>query len=203
MASTKVYRVFLILILCAAGFSQEEKTVFKNNYDVSPYFGFGFKPTYVRDQFGVIFDLHVGGVLGKKVRLGFEFNSLANAVTVTSDSLRNLRMSYYGLEGVYVFNPQKAVHASISTFIGTGGLVYHNPKTYYYLYPGAYFYWRRDIDAIFVFESAANIEINLTNYLGLELGASYRFVTGTTLKGLTNEDTRGAALNISLNIRAF
>jgi len=203
MTSTQVYRILLILILCTTGFSQEEKTVFKNNYDISPYFGFGFKPTYVRDQFGVIFDLHVGGALGKKVRLGFKFNSLANAVTVTSDSLRNLRMSYYGLEGVYVFNPEKAVHASIATFIGTGGLVYHNPKYNYYFYPDAYFYWRRDIDAIFVLEPAANMEINLTKYLGLELGVSYRFVTGTTLKGITNEDARGAAINIAFDIRAF
>ena len=48
-----------------------------------------------------------------------------------------------------------------------------------------------------------NAEVNVTSYMRVNLGGSYRFVSGAKLAEITNEDIDGPSASLTLKFRGF
>ena len=58
-------------------------------------------------------------------------------------------------------------------------------------------------DVFFVLEPAVNIEINITSFLRIHLGAGYRFISGIEKYNFTNSDFSGPSGNFTLKFGMF
>jgi hypothetical protein len=60
-----------------------------------------------------------------------------------------------------------------------------------------------DRSNFFVFEPGASLEMNLTKYMRLNIGGSYRIVTGSKLGYNVDSDFSGFAVNLGLKFGFF
>ena len=206
-------KITILLALAFAfqiGFAQEEtteevkkkpksdvETVFsKTNWKVTGgFFGPEAKVTTIGDDYVLNLGARLGMTINKKFALGLAgYGQLTEAsfdhVNWTGGPLK-VRSGYGGLYGEYVLFTNKAIHFTIPVMVGLG---------YYSIYEEVDYissYWNdwewNDWDEIenstaFVLEPGVNMEINLTKFMRFHLGASYKLVSGTNLKYLSNED---------------
>lgn len=165
--------------------------------------GYGMATTKfnsIDGEFGVIVGAHGGVLLNKKLMLGVGGYSLVNNIGMpainTGAEKQYLSLWYTGLVAEYVHNSDKLVHWTAGALIGGGGV-------------GRRYKWHNDFDddnhisdasGFFVAEPFANIELNLTKFLRLDVGASYRFVQGSKTTGIT--DSKLSAPSIQVGIKA-
>jgi hypothetical protein len=107
----------------------------------------------------------------------------------------DLQFGYGGLFLEWVVAPRRVWHFSVSSLFGAGGLKYAShdlapPSTY-------------QTSAVFVWEPALLLELNVVSFMRLDLGASYRLVQGTELAGLGNSDVGGPSGVVALKFGSF
>ena len=104
-----------------------------------------------------------------------------------------LRTKYDGFELEYVNSTRKLIHFSTQVTIGSGEVRFDDrnielPKTkdtYFFVQPGL------------------NVNLNLTTWFRLSLGAYYRFANGVDIPGTSDIDLSGPSAMIGLKFGAF
>ena len=110
----------------------------------------------------------------------------------------NLHLIYGGFEIGYILNSMEIIHYSFNALFGVGRASYNNLSEYN---EGSSDHHAGD--SFFVIEPKAAVELNLTNYIRLEVGISYRLSTGLEYNYISNKDISGLNGNISINIWSF
>ena len=102
-------------------------------------------------------------------------------------------MGYGGVELGYVHRPDELVHVALGLLIGGGGVA-----------------WRRDgqsdgqvDDAFFVVEPEVDVVLNVTSFLRVAVGVSYRFAQGVELFDLRDADLSGFGGLVVLKFGSF
>ena len=114
-----------------------------------------------------------------------------------------LNVGYGGLLLEYVFESDKLLHFSMHTLIGGGGINYttHKMGDEYSQYED--YSEPIDQDAFFVAEPGITLTLNVTRFFRLGLGGTYRYVSGISTVGLTNDDLSGFGANLYFNFGKF
>lgn len=124
-----------------------------------------------------------GVVLNHSLILGLGGWALMPSVDVADGLPRLIDFGYGGFLVEYVYPWQKLLHFHASLLIGGGGLVYNDVYSWEY---GV-------VDAVFIAEPTVGVELNVTQYLRLAVGAGYRYAADTECEGLTDDDLRGVS----------
>ena len=93
-----------------------------------------------------------------------------------------LEMGYGGLEMEYIHESHRLAHLSIYSLMGGGGARYRDRDRYETL----------EEDGFLVLEPGMNMNLNVTRFLRLSAGATYRWTWGAELPGLEDDDLSGA-----------
>jgi hypothetical protein len=114
-----------------------------------------------------------------------------------------VRVGYGGLILEYVNRWNKLVHFTAGTLIGGGAATIRYTQK-----EGSSNTKNEDqgsnaSDSFFVLEPEVNAEINLVKFMHLDLGVSYRLITGVGGIGLENQDLRGVSGNALLRFGKF
>ncbi len=134
-----------------------------------------------------------GVILNHSLVLGLGGWALLPSVTVAEYPLRRVDFGYGGFLVEYVYPWQKLLHFHASLLIGGGGLVYNDVYSWEY---GV-------VDAVFIAEPTVGVELNVTQYLRLAVGAGYRYATDTECEGLTDDGLRGVSGAAAFKIGVF
>jgi len=111
----------------------------------------------------------------------------------------DIKFGYVGFEAEYIFDPNSLAHFSIYPLIGGGTINFAKdvgPVTESNQTIG-------ESDFVFVLEPAVNAELNVTTWLRLNGGASYRLVTGVSQPGLSDSDFSGVAATLIFKFGNF
>jgi len=219
-------RIFSILLLFIAltSFGQDEevefKTIFNGNNQSSG--GYGAPELKVGPVNGET-SLFVGGrgscIKGNKFVLGGTGYRLVSNNTylegpadkpigVGADSTRtiDIGMGYGGLLLEYILFPKSAVHLSFPLIIGAGGSTL-NAKKYQddsNLNPNEWaLYDYVESSGFFLLEPGINVELNMAKFFRLSAGANYRYISGTNLQRLSDNDLSGVNFNITFKFGGF
>ena len=127
---------------------------------------------------------------------------------LVADSTRrlDLGMGYGGIFIEYVLNPKKAFHLTFPLFIGAGGaqVGVKTPLDLNVSTPQDYTtYDYVESSGFFVLEPGINIELNMSKFFRLDIGASYRFISGTQLQRLSSNDLSDFSFNLGLKFGKF
>jgi hypothetical protein len=114
-----------------------------------------------------------------------------------------LNMGYGGLLLEYVFESDRLLHFSLHTLIGGGTVNYTIHRM-----GDQYNQWNdysepTDQDAFFVTEPGVTLTLNVTRFFRLGFGGTYRYVSGISTVGLTNDDLSGFGANLYFNFGKF
>jgi hypothetical protein len=113
---------------------------------------------------------------------------------------QSLAVGYGGVMLEYIGNSDKLLHYGIQLGIGWGGAgyVYRNFDNF------GRNNWRNfSSDAFFVLEPGAYAELNIAKWFRIGVGASYRYVNGVELQGLSNGDLSGISGNLLFKFGSF
>jgi len=163
------------------------------------------KFTPIDGKFGLLTGGYGGVLLNGKVMLGAGAYSLVNNVDMptvnTNGQKEYLNLWYTGLVFEYIHNSDKLIHWTAGTLIG-GGAAGRRNKNWW---DGDEFDHDHTYDnhGFFVAEPYANVELNITKFLRLDVGASYRYVAGSNTTGITDGKLGGPSINVGIKAGKF
>jgi hypothetical protein len=196
----KIAIIILVLALAIPAIAQEESLLGSEN----SHGGFGgpvVKFSQLDGRFATLAGGRGGWIINHSLMLGAAGYGLVEdnigRRNITPSGSQYLKMEYAGIMMEYDCHPQQLTHTSIIMLIG-GGHIDHG-------YKGANYdrISNEPQDDFLVYEPEFNFTLNMTSGIRLSAGASYRFVSGIEMDGLTNSDLSGPAVSATLRFGKF
>jgi hypothetical protein len=155
--------------------------------------------TTVRDRGAVFLGARGGWLIDGRFTLGGAGFGMVNRIPAPDAAEPagrelELEMGYGGAWLEYTFAPLRLLHVSFGVLVGGGGLTLVVPDG------GSY---DGDGDAFFALEPAVTAELNLATFMRLDLGASYRWISGIDTPGLSGTDLSAPAAIAVLKFGKF
>jgi hypothetical protein len=168
--------------------------------------GFGgptVKASPVRGQLGVWTGGYGGVLIDGTFFLGGGGWGLSSDVPASADVApsRSLAVGYGGIVLEYIANSDKLLHYGGGVFIGWGGAGYVDRNLNSFRRNGNNSF--NQDSGFFVVEPSIFGELNLTKWMRLNAGVSYRAASNVRLEGLSNADLSGIAGNLTVKFGAF
>ncbi len=186
-----------ILLVAQFTKAQEIETLAGHSGSKAPISAYGTplgRITAIDGKFAVMTGGYGGVLFNKKLMLGAGGYSLANRIGVEGTTDHKWGMWYTGAVAEYVHHSDKLFHWSAGALIGGGGISDRTGRDK-----------GRDIvhnsGGFFVAEPFVNVELNITSYLRLVAGGSYRQILGTP-SGMGISDAKLSAPGFHLGIKA-
>ncbi len=152
--------------------------------------------TTVNGDFAVMSGAYGGVFLNKKWLLGAGAKSLANNIRLETPDRPHIGFWYTGLVAEYVHNTDKLFHWSAGALVGGGGVSEREKRG-------------KGKDAVFassavvVAEPFVQVEMNITQYLRVFAGGSYRRVFGAGGVNISNEKLSAPGFNLGVKAGLF
>ena len=209
-----IIATFLItLFTCALGYAQTEnntdevQTIFSSGAKVTGWF-IDFNNTFsqLNGQNGYMPGFAGGVIMNHNFKIGFIGKSLTCHETYLKyDNIFDEPVYLVGGHGALYFEASpidnKAIHISFPFIIGGGGAEYISQN----LYPeiedeGEIDYERKHMSSspYWIAEPGANIEINVTGFMRLYAGYSYRWLMGLNLENTSAKALNGSNFNFGV-----
>jgi hypothetical protein len=106
----------------------------------------------------------------------------------------DVQFECFGLDLEYAPRPAAPTHLTLSGFFGGGAAHYMRDKTDEQ---------HGETDFMLQLEPAVGVEQRVSNWLHLNLAASYRLVSGVEQPGLENADINGPAATLAVKLGRF
>ena len=207
----------LIALFVQVGFAQEEKveknddmqTVFnkENLKFTGGYLAPEIKVSNVHEDISMFLGGKLGFTFNEKFSIGMAGYGLVNnsnfprLVSTNPDTYEStsIGFGYGGLNLEYTIFSNKVVHFTIPVVLGAGGVTLYEDNGNWMNNE-----WNEiENSAAFVVEPGVTIELNLFKFFRVDLGASYRYVSGTELDYLTDEDLTDLSFNATFKFGFF
>lgn len=139
------------------------------------------------------------GVAGYGLVTNLEFEGIVPGQT--EPKMLNLHGGYGGIIFGPSIAPKELIHVSIPIFFGAGAFEVVDKNFFANNLADAEFTVENTV--FFVVEPGLELEFNISNYFRLGFGASYRYITGTELINISDDDVTGFAGMVSLRFGRF
>ena len=195
-----VLAVILLLLLSAIEAIAQDQTPPRKAGGGSHFGAPVVKYTVIRDQGALMFGgrggwnitpslLIAGGGYGTMT----EVDAPENAVPDAPGPL-DLKMETFGFDLEYAAHPTAPTHLTLGAFFGGAALHYVRDKT------GEQ---HGETDFMLILEPSVGVEQAVTNWLHLNLAASFRLVNGVEQPKLDNGDINGVAVSLAVKFGQF
>ena len=179
----KLTIITCLLLITTAAFSQEEdefETLFGPGTRFSGFGGPWMTFTTINGDFSHMMGGGGGVLLNSSFYFGGYGYGSTNRISYQGD---NMEFGYGGLMTGFIFNSKKAIHPMVGFQMGWGDISMENLNI---------------TDQVYVLTPLVELEMNLTQFFKLGIGASYRYVSGVDNVGnLKNSDFSGFAGRLS------
>jgi hypothetical protein len=146
---------------------------------------------------GIILDESLGlGIGGTMVT-----NSVNNSGFLYTDKLSRMDATYGGVYIEPMLGTKSLVHVSFPMLIG-GGSAHHFYSQNDNFAPDARISIL-DSDNYLVAEPGFNLEVNLTSFMAVGIGATYRYTVGFSISGVSNHALDGITGGMTVKIEKF
>jgi hypothetical protein len=211
----KVLTLLLLALFVQFGYAQEEEKIEKKD-DMNTIFSkenLKFTGGYLAPEIKVgnvheDISLLVGAKMGFTFNKNFTIGLAGYGLTSNSDFMDDrysitdplrIGMGYGGLSLEYTLFSNKVIHFTVPVIVGAAGVyIYEDNNDFFYED-----YQDIENSAAFVLEPGVNIELNVFKFMRLDLGASYRYITGTDLFYLEDKDLSDLSFNATFKFGFF
>ncbi len=188
--------------------NEEIKSLLSKGNDLNGFGGVDMKVGNFMDERGLLVGAYGGLLINRRYLFGVAGYGLVTNLefegTVPGDSttkVLNLHGGYGGVLFGAAIAPKELIHISIPIVLGAGSFEVVDKNFFTNNLADAEFTVENSI--FFVVEPGIEIELNISNNFRLGFGASYRYITGTELMNVSDDDVSGATGMISLRFGRF
>jgi hypothetical protein len=176
-----IFLGFILFVTVSGTVHAEQQTLLQGGIEESGWYGGPvLKLGSINDYLSMFVGYSGAWVMNRRLSIGGGGYFLISDVYFSGNKLN---MGYGGLEVGYTVNPDALVHFTFGSLIGGGGVELMGVGR----------------EAFFIFEPAAGLEINVTKFLRLDAGVTYRLVSGVThVSGLSDAALSGFTGEIAL-----
>lgn len=197
--------ILILNLLFVSMYAQEEesedevKTLISKFNEVKGFGALEFKGTEVASKGAMVIGAYGGVTVNKQFMIGVGGYGVATNVDVRSSDTEDVDLEggYGGVMLGFIIAPREVVHVTIPVFIGGGSFHQVNEQ----------FGFDRQINnrtsSFAVVEPGVQLEVNISKGIRLNFGASYRYIQGTSLGEIRDEDLSGFTGNVTLKIGKF
>ena len=216
----KVLTTLIALLLFTAPLFAEQKTLFNTPSDLGGFGGPTVKVTSIMNKMSFLIGGRGAGVIDSAFTIGGGGYGLTSDISLgrpalyppVQDSLNyyfpyytsdlSIQMGYGGLELGYIFHSDEAIHATIYCLVGGGGVdIGYSTGSDVYVSRN---HWNDvEHDGFIVIEPTASIELNMSIFFRIEIGASYRYVGGLVNEFVTEDDIDGVSATVTFKFGKF
>jgi hypothetical protein len=190
-------KLFIPLLLCLGAGPVTAQDTHRLTSHVS-YGGFGgpaLRFTELNGQFGMLAGGNAGWMINRWLAVGAGgYALLGSGIGMTGSRpagvQEHLSFTYGGLELQYLNRPDYRTHVVVSALVGAGNVSSHAGTL-------------SESDGVFVAEPGILVTKHLTRAIHLQVGATWRFISGSTLPGAGNSDLSGFAGLIGMGFGHF
>lgn len=215
----KLFTMIMLALFVQAGFAQETdnemKTLFtgKNLKYTGMFLSPELKGTIINDSedkdgYGFILGGRMGVIFNDKYSVGLGGYGLTTTHTVNlldyaeiNDAAARLGFGYGGVVLEYIVFGNKVMHFTIPVLIGGGGVSLYKDISV----ADDNVYWddfkSYESSGFFVIEPGFNVEINLTKFMRLDVGASYRMVKFSEMNYLDDSDAKLSNFGVNASLK--
>lgn len=201
-------RLIPLLIFPLLPLFAQQNTLLPGPYTHGGYGGLLLSVSAINGEPGVLMGGHGGWVVNHALFIGGGGYALVNQIVTPSSTnaeQRYVDFGYGGLELGAIIASNKLVHIRISALVGAGGLSSSRRFNSYQDYHD------NDIndsqgtgDAFFMAEPKVELVVNMTKWLRLTAGGSYRFINGIEADSdFSNSDFAGPSAVFSMKFGKF
>ncbi|MFC1561196.1 hypothetical protein ACFL4V_01830 [Candidatus Latescibacterota bacterium] len=184
--------LILVLVFSSSLVMAQEKTLISGEIEHGGFGGPRYKLTQINGETVYISGGRGGWIINHMFVIGGGGYSLQSDIDVTLGTLsggvkteQKLDFNYSGFEFEYIGKSDNTIHYTIYTLLGGGNVSCG------------------ETDRVFVFEPAVNGELNVIKWFRINVGISYRLVTGLDISGLDESDLSGIGASITLKFGIF
>lgn len=184
----------------------EIKSLLNRNNDLGGFGSIDLKVTEMADVRTMLLGAKGGLIVNKNFLFGLGGYGIATNtefdVNRSSGQPQPLQL-YGGYAGMLIggmIAPEKMIHISIPVLLGAGGVEISDEDFFPSFSDSEYTIER---SAFFVVEPGLDLELNVTRILRLGLGASYRWVSGSDLNLLSDDELTNWSGNFSIRFGGF
>lgn len=171
----------------------EISTLFSNDISYGGFGSYMMEFSLIDEEIGVLNGGGGGVLMNRRFFLG-GFGLSSNDLTLTSvEEYDRVQFGYGGVWMGYYFFPESAVHVGLDAKLGWGAVNYSERG------------WRgsRVTDAVYVVNPSLQIGMNVTQWFKMNVGAGYRWVSGTAPGYLSSNKLSQPNVNVSFNFGWF
>lgn len=186
----------------------EIKSLLNKGNDLNGFGGTDLRISDFKGERGLMVGAYGGLIINRKYLFGVAGYGLVTNLefegTVPNQAdpkSLNLHGGYGGILIGASIAPKELVHISLPLLLGAGSFEVVDKNFFTNNLPDSEFTIENTI--FFVVEPGIEIELNISNYFRLGFGASYRYITGTELQNVVDEDVSGGTGMISLRFGRF
>lgn len=184
---------------------EEMKTLFGNQRANGGYGAFWIGYSIIDDRHAMQFGARGSWVIQHSIAIGLGGTGFINEYHYDPSLDREVFLTggYGGLYIEPIIYPNSPVHVSFPILIGAGGISFIS-----YDDPDYDNNFVEDYDTFMIFEPSAELELNLTKFMRVGLGVTYRlpysFNVGTSGSGYASaESIKGMSYNLSFKFGSF
>ncbi len=185
--------VFLGILFCFEASAQvienpeEIKALFSKENEIKGFGGVDFNVTDLYKERSLLLGAYGGAIINRHVMFGLAGYGIAteNQFQGASNAMLNIEGGYGGLYLGGIIFPNEVVHLTIPVLFGAG--TFHIVDKQYF--PGAFDKeYVLESTAFFVVQPSAQLEVNITQFLRLGVGATYRLIRGSDLRNISDDE---------------
>ena len=184
---------------------KQTKTLLGNGTKVRGFGSLDMRMTEFKDDLGLLMGAHGGIILNNHFVIGLGGYGLTSNFSLDNNEATDPLYMYGGYGGLIlggIFSPKEVVHIYTPVLIGAGGMEITN-RNYFSNFHRPFHGTSLESSAFFVVEPGIEVEINVTRFFKIGLGASYRLVRESDLKLVSNSELSGFSGGLSLKFGKF
>lgn len=200
----------LMLVFSTAAMGQgisnpeQIKSLFSKENEIKGFGGFDLTVTDLYKERSLLLGGYGGAIINKHVMFGLAGYGLA---TENQFSHERASATYFNLEGGYgglylgaIIAPNEVVHLTVPVIFGAGAIHIIDKNYFPFSYDKEYVL---ESTAFFVVKPGLQVEVNITSFLRVGLGASYRLVKGSDLLEISDEQLTDWGATFSVRMGRF
>ena len=187
---------------------QEVKSLLSKNNDLNAFGAADLKIGDLKGERGLLVGAYGGFIINRRYLFGvagyglvtnLEFEGQVPGQTETKQL--NLHGGYGGIIIGATIAPRELIHVSIPIVLGAGSLEVVDKD--FFINNPADSEFTVENSVFFVAQHGVEVEINITKYFRLGIGMTYRYISGTELENVKDEDVSGTTAMISFRFGRF
>jgi len=202
--------VFILSITCgwlssaAQGIENPEeiKSLFSKENEIKGFGGVDINITDVYQERSLLLGAYGGAIINKHVMFGLAGYGISteNQFRGEAGTMLNIEGGYGGLYLGGILFPNEVVHLTIPVLFGAGAFHIVDKQYFPTSFDKEYVL---ESTAFFVVKPSAQLEVNITQFLRVGVGATYRLIKGSDLRNISDDDLTSWGGTFSIRLGRF